>query len=186
MQNNGPATPQQFKPPGVKHWLFQLLPPLIVLGCILSTREGPNLIFLTGVLFLPALVSAISIIGKLILFNKRKYFLFRPLLTIFALFGLITLAHHSYQSALAQTKIAAEQIQQTCQAQQQCPEHPSGWRDEGSTTRKYEFGTWIKYPAVYYTKTDVFEIRLYQGPDLGHIIEGGITTSIVVSPYQDG
>jgi hypothetical protein len=71
---------------GVKHWLYQIIPPLLMLGILFSTDSGTALVFLAGTLIIPTLISAISIIVKLLKFKKRKYFLVRPLLTIVFLY----------------------------------------------------------------------------------------------------
>jgi hypothetical protein len=68
--------------PGKKHWLFQVIPPLLMLGVFVITTNGTSLVFLVGLLLLPVLVSFVSIIVRLISFKKKKYFLVRPVLTI--------------------------------------------------------------------------------------------------------
>ena len=96
--------------PGTKHWLFQVIPPLLMLGILFATNNGSALVFLAGFFILPVLFSIISIIVKLIFFKKRKYFLIRPLLTIIVFAFIMGLALSTYDIALKQAVSAAELI----------------------------------------------------------------------------
>ena len=70
--------------PDIKHWLWQIIPPMVILAVLFGTTSGTSLVFLVGLFIFPVLISVISLIIKLFRFNKRKYFLLRPFLTIFS------------------------------------------------------------------------------------------------------
>ncbi len=185
MDNETSASHTEVAAPGLKHWLLQTLPPLLMLGILPATGSGPSLVFVAGFLLLPVLISLISIIAKLIFFRKRKYFLARPVLTV-AVFSLILfVAHWTYAAALRQTIDEARDIHQQCNRDGACPERPAGWRGEASRVRKSDLGPWLKYSASYHLDGDAFSIRLYQGPDLGDVIQGGVGLPFSVAPYQE-
>lgn len=172
-------------PFGTRHWLFQFTPPLLMLGVFLMTTSGTALVFITGFLILPVLISLISIIAKLILFKTRKYYLVRPLLTI-AIFVLIfVIAHWTYAVARDQAIAAAGKIHRQCNEIKTCPANPAGWQTGDSRSGKIDLGLWLKYPASYYPEKESFRIRLYQGPDLGDVISGGVDLPFTVDPYQE-
>jgi len=171
--------------PGMRHWLLQLIPPLLMLGLFFTTRSGTSLVFLAGLLVIPVVISVISIIAKLMVYRKRKYHLPRPLLTL-AVFGLILyLAHWSYESAFEQAVAAAGQIHDQCRQDSACPENPGGWQVDGSRVGRNDFGVWLKYPASYRADDESFHIRLYRGPDSGDNIAGGVHLPLAVKPYRD-
>lgn len=172
--------------PGIKHWLFQIVPPLSMLGILLATEHGSALVFLAGIFIIPVLVSIISIIAKLIFFKKRKYYLIRPCLTIVIFILILTIAQWTYNIALEQAISSAEIIHKQCNENRQCPEHPDGWNVEDSRISRNNFGVWLKYSASYYYNEHDFNIRVYHGPDLGDHIIGGLDTQFRVEPYQDG
>ena len=172
--------------PGLKHWLLQTVPPLLMLSVLLATASGPSLVFIAGFLILPVLISLISIIAKLIFFRKRKYHLVRPVLTIAVFILIFYIAHWTYQIALDQTIEEAKIIQQQCNRDGACPDNPAGWQGDASRIRKSDLGLWLKYTAFYYRNGDSFSIRLYQGPDLGDVLNGGVGFPFTVAPYQEG
>ena len=157
-----------------------------MLGILLTTDKGPALIYLVGIFIIPVFISLISIIIKLIFFTKRKYYLIRPCLTIVIFILILTIAQWSYNIALEQAISSAKIIHNQCNEDSVCPEHPEGWVVDGSRIRKSDFGFWLKYPASYYYDEYGFNIRVYQGPDLGHHIIGSVNAPLEIVPYQDG
>jgi uncharacterized membrane protein len=171
---------------GTKHWLFQIIPPLLMLCVLFATAEATFLVFLVGILALPFLISVISIIVKLIKFSKRKYYLLRPSLTITIFILLVIFANWTYKIALDQTIDEGKMIHRQCNENSVCPDNPVGWQREGSITRKNNLGFWLKYPASYYKdKKGGFVISLYRGPDLGHDIRGGVDLPFTVDQHLD-
>jgi hypothetical protein len=96
------------------------------------------------------------------------------------------MAEWTYNIALEQAISAAKIINSQCNKNLVCPKHPEGWAVDGSRISKSDFGFWLKYPASYYYNEYGFNIRVYQGPDLGDHIIGGIDASIEIVSYQDG
>lgn len=171
--------------PGLRHWLLQVIPPLLMLGIFFATTHGTSLVFLAGLLLIPVLVSVISIIAKLIFFSKRKYYLVRPLLTL-AVFGLVLyLANLTYASALDQAVAAGRQIHEQCKRESACPENPAGWDAHGGRAGRNDFGAWLKYNASYRADAESFRITLYRGPDTGDRISGGVDQPLEVTPRRD-
>ena len=171
---------------GPKHWFFQIAPPFLMLLILFTTRSGIALVFLAGFFVLPVLISFFSIIIKLIFFKKRKYHLIRPILTIAMFVLIITIAFWSYDIALDQAILEAEKIQNLCNENLACPGNPSGWIVEGYRISKSNLGVWFKFTASYAYNTESFNIRVYQGPDLGHNIVGGVGRPFEVISYVDG
>ena len=169
-----------------KHWLLQTIPPLLMLGVLFATESGAALVFLTGFYIFPVLFSVISIIAKLIFFKKRRYYLVRPLLTIVIFFIILSIARWTYQLALEDAINEAKIIQEQCQKQLICPSNPSGWTVDGLRIRKSDLGFWLKYQASYYYNPESFNIRVYQGPDMGDHITGGVDEPFVITRYVDG
>ncbi|MFT5395940.1 MAG: hypothetical protein ACI85N_001128 [Gammaproteobacteria bacterium] len=170
---------------GVKHWLYQVIPPLLMLGILFSTDNGAALIFLMGILIIPALISALSIFVKLFKFKKRKHYLVRPLLTIVFFILILATSQWSYKIALEQATSAAQVIHGECNSKSYCPEIPSGWEVDGSRIIKRDLGFWLKYSASYYYNKDDFIIRVHQGPDLGETITGGVNIPFKVERYRE-
>ena len=171
--------------PGRKHWLLQTMPPLLMLGVFLATTSGTGLVFIAGFLILPVLFSLISILAKLIFFKKRKYFLLRPALTVAVFILIFFIAHWTYATALDQTIDEAQKLQRQCKKDQTCPASPAGWQADASRITKNDLGVWLKYSASYYSNGESFSIRLYRGPDLGDVINGGVDLPFTVVPYQE-
>ena len=180
------ATDKINQPPGIRHWLFQVVPPLLMFGVLLTTSSGTSLVFVAGLLLLPVLVSLISIVAKLIFFSKKKYHLLRPLLTIAVFVLIMWFANWTYQIALDQTVNEASSMHQQCNEELACPESPAGWQKERSGISKKKFGFWFKYIALYQYNKGSFSIRVYQGPDIGDTITGGVNFPFKVAPYEDG
>lgn len=171
--------------PGLRHWLLQILPPLLMLSVLFAATQGPSLVYLAGLFVIPVLISAISILAKLIFFGKRKYFLVRPALTIAIFVLLLVIADLSYDRALAQTVESARAIHRHCNDQGVCPRRPGGWLVEGSRIRRNDLGDWLSYPASYHYDEAGFEIRVYRGPDIGDVIRGGVGRAFEVTPYVE-
>jgi len=170
----------------MKHWLFQVIPPLLMLGVFLTTTSGTSLVFLVGFMALPVLVSFISIVVKLIFYKKRKYYLVRPSLTITIFIVILVIANWTYRVALEQSVSTARTIHRQCNENAICPENPAGWQVDGSRISRNDLGFWLKYTASYYYDEQSFEIHLYRGPDLGDNITGGVNLDLKVSPYEEG
>jgi len=171
---------------GMRHWLYQVVPPLLMLGILFTTTRGAALIFLAGIFVFPVFISIISIIAKLIFYRKQKYFLVRPLLTIAMYILIIILTNWTYQIALTQTVQEAELIHHQCNKNLTCPEIPTGWKLKGSRVIRNDFGYWVKYTSSYYHDKGSFNIRVYQGRDLGNKISGGINLPLTVARDIDG
>jgi hypothetical protein len=171
---------------GTKHWLYQVIPPVLMLCILFTTDKGASLVFIAGIFVLPVLVSFISIIVKLIFFKKRKYYLVRPILTIAMFIQIIIIANWAYDVAREQAIEEAKIIQQQCNENLVCPNNPDGWIVDDSRLRKNDLGHWLKYTATYYYKPDSFNIRVYKGPDLGDNITGGVHIPFKVEAYVDG
>ena len=171
---------------GIKHWLFQVIPPLSMVGVLFATNKGSALIYLAGILVIPVLISFFSVIIKLIFFKKKKYFLIRPCLTIAIFILLFAIFQWSYDIALEDAISSAKVIHQQCNDDLVCPERPEGWEVDDSRIRRNDLGTWLKYSASYYYKATTFVIRVYQGPDLGENITGGVDVPFEVSRYKEG
>ena len=151
-----------------------------MLGVLFAADSGTSLVFLTGLFIFPVLFSVISIIAKLFNFKKRKYYLVRPTLTIAIFVLILFIAHWTYKLALEQAIDEARLIHQQCKENSLCPENPIGW--EG---KKMKVGFWLKYMAMYYPNVNRFKIHVYQGPDLGDDISGGVNNPFKVSRYVD-
>ena len=171
---------------GIKHWLFQVIPPLSMVGVLFATNKGSALIYLAGILVIPVLISFFSVIIKLIFFKKKKYFLIRPCLTIAIFILLFAIFQWSYDIALEDAISSAKVIHQQCNDDLVCPERPEGWEVDDSRIRRNDLGTWLKYSASYYYNATTFDIRVYQGPDLGENITGGVDVPFEVSRYKEG
>ena len=170
---------------GLQHWLFQVIPPLTILIPMFNTRNGPGLVFLIGFFIIPVLISLISILFKLVAFKERKYFLVRPVLMIVLFLGALSVANWSYTVALEQAEEAAAQLHQQCQADGVCPTNPEGWEVDGKRISRRDLGGIYKYPASYYYDPYYFDIRVYQGPDIGDVITGGVDTPLRVERYVE-
>jgi hypothetical protein len=169
---------------GIRHWFFQAAPPsILLLATLLGTRNGTALVFLAGLFIIPVLVSLLSIVFKLLDLSNRKYFVLRPSLTVFFFATILTIAHLTYEAALDDVTYAAESLRQQCRTQLACPEQPDGWNRDGQRLSRRDLGVWYKYSATYVYDPHRFDIRVYQGPDLGHIISGGIDMPVAVSAY---
>ena len=168
-----------------KHWLFQVVPPLLMPGILFTTDKGSALVFLAGIFILPVLVSIISIIAKLIFFKKKKYYLLRPMLTIAMFILILNIAGWSYNIALEQASEAAKVIHTACNKNLNCPKNPKGWQVNKSRIQKNDLGNWLTYSASYYYKHKDFTIRVYQGPDLGDIITGGVNVPFKIERYKE-
>ncbi len=171
------------EPLGKKHWLFQTVPPLLMLSILFFTNNGSSLIFLSGLFILPVLISFVSIIGKLFRFKKRKYFLIRPFLTIAFFFLILFIAQWTYNIAREQAIDAAQQIHDACNKELICPANPDGWDVKDSRISKNDLGVWFKYSAMYYYDKEKLIIRVYRGPDIGDNITGGVNIPFKVEPY---
>ena len=170
---------------GLKHWLLQVIPPLTILVPMLSTRNGPGLVFLIGIFVIPFLISLVSIIFKLVTFRKRKYFLLRPALMVVLFVAAMSVTQWSYSVALKQAEDAAMQLQRQCQTDRVCPTNPAGWNVDGKRISRRDLGAFYKYPASYYYQQEYFDIRVYQGPDLGDVITGGVDVPVKVERYVE-
>ena len=170
---------------GVRHWLFQIAPPTLILLTLFSTRNGAALVFLAGFFVIPVLVSLISIVLKLFAFRTRRYFLPRPALTVVFFTAVLAIAHWSYAAALGQATNAAERLHSQCQSDLACPAEPKGWEVDGRRISRRDLGTLYKYSASYHYNPDSFDIRLYQGPDLGHVLTGGVDVPFRVATYVE-
>lgn len=169
----------------VKHWLFQILPPLSILCILFLTDNGTSLVFLAGIFIIPFLISIFSVIAKLIQFKKKKYFLVRPLLTIVFFFFIFVIAHWTYKVALKETISAAKIIHEECNQNLICPENPVGWNVDDSSVKRNKFGFWFKYTAIYSYQPKSFKIHIYRGPDTGVDINGGVEIPFNVTYYRE-
>ena len=185
MGSDMPTSKKTAVNPGWKHWLFQVVPPLLMLCLFLATSSGTSLVFMAGFLILPVLISLISIIAKLIFFKKRKYHLVRPALTVAVFILIFVIAHWTYAMALEHTVREAREIHRQCNRNQVCPASPAGWQGKDSWVRRNDLGFWLKYTASYYRDGNRFSIRLYQGPDLGDVINGGVDFPFAVARYEE-
>ncbi|GJM05155.1 MAG: hypothetical protein DHS20C09_11460 [marine bacterium B5-7] len=172
-------------PYGVKHWLYQIIPPLLMLCILFATDNGTSLVFLAGVFILPVFISAISIILKLFNLQEKKYYLPRPVLTIVFFILILAISQWSYKIALEHATNAAQLIHNECNSKSYCPENPSGWENDGSRIIKRDLGFWLMYSASYYYNKEDFKIRVYQGPDLGERITGGVNIPFKVERYRE-
>jgi hypothetical protein len=170
---------------GIKHWLYQVIPPLSMLGVLFATNKGTGLIYFAGILLFPALISFFSVIIKLIFFKKKKYFLIRPCLTI-VIFGLVfAIAQWPYDIALEDAISSAKIIHQQCNDDLVCPERPEGWEVDDSRIRRNDLGSWFKYSASYQYNENNFDINVYKMPDLGGNITGGVDVPFEVTDYVE-
>ncbi len=170
---------------GVKHWLYQVIPPILMLCVLFTTDKGTALVYLTGIFILPVLISALSILVKLFKLKKRKYYLVRPLLTIIIFMFILAISQWTYKIALEQATSAAQLIHDECNSKSYCPENPSGWEVDESRIIKRDLGFWLKYSALYYNNEKDFTIRVYQGPDIGETIIGGVNIPFKVERYRE-
>lgn len=171
--------------PGLKHWLLQVVPPCLILVPMFSTRNGAGLVFLVGFFVIPVLISLISIVFKLFRFRKRKYDLLRPVLMVVLFFGALSATQWSYEVALEQAEDAAVLLQKQCQSEGTCPASPAGWTVDGRRISRKDLGGFYKYTASYYYDPYFFDIRVYQGPDLGDVITGGVDSPVTVDRYVE-
>ncbi len=170
---------------GIKHWLYQVIPPLLMLCILFATDSGTALLFLTGMFILPVLISVLSIIAKLLNLKKRKYYLVRPLLTIAFFILIFGVSQWTYKIALEQATSAAKSIHEECNLKSHCPENPSGWDIDGSRIIKRDLGSWMKYSASYHYNEENFRIHVYQGSDLGETITAGVNVPFKVERYRE-
>jgi hypothetical protein len=170
---------------GTKHWLFQTVPPLLMLTILVFTKNGSSLVFLAGFFILPVLISFISILVKLIRFKKRKYFLLRPILTIAIFMLILFVAHWTYNTAKDQAVEAAKIIHEECNKNLICPTHPDDWEVEDTRITRNDFGFWFKYVAFYTYDPVKLKIRLYRGPDIGMDITGGVNLPFISKPHVE-
>jgi hypothetical protein len=77
-------------------------------------------------------------------------------------------------------------MHQQCNQDLACPESPAGWHKERSSVSRKDFGFWFKYIALYQYDKGSFSIRVYQGPDTGDTITGGVDLRFKVARYEDG
>ena len=185
MDNYEKSTSHDFTQLGKKYWLSQTLPPLLMFGVLFLTENGTALVFLTGFLLLPVLFSFISIIAKFIRFKRRKYFMLRPFLTILNFSLIIGIAIWTYETALEQAIQAAEVLQKSCNENLVCPENPPDWIVSDGRISRSDLGIWFKYTASYTYRPEGFNIRVYHGPDVGHIIKGSIEDPVEVTTYKE-
>ncbi len=170
---------------GTYHWWLQAVPPICVLAPLFGTRSGAALVFLVGFFLIPVLVSLVSIVFKLLAFKQRKYFLLRPTLTILFFLLVLSIAHWSYSVALEDATNAALRVHQQCQSDGVCPAAPEGWSVDERRISRRDLGKLYKYSASYYYQPESFLIRVYQGPDLGDVIRGGVDAPFSVEPYVE-
>jgi len=170
---------------GTKHWLYQVIPPSLMLFILFATDNGTALVYLTGIYILPVLISILSIIVKIFKFKKKKYYLVRPFLTIVFFILILAISQWTYKIALEQATSAAQLIHDECNSKSFCPENPSGWEVNDSRIVKRDLGFWLKYSASYYYSKEDFEMRVYQGPDLGETITGGVNVPFKVERYRE-
>ena len=168
---------------GIKHWLFQIIPPLSILSFLFLVEKGAAMIYLVGLLIFPVIISVISIIAKLIRFKRRKYYLIRPLLTIIFFLLMISITNWTYKIALEETISAAKIIQEKCNNSSTCPENPPDWIVDGSRIFRNDLGFWFKYTAIYSYKPQSFDIHLSRGRDMGDDISGGVNLPLKVTHY---
>ena len=166
-----------------KHWLFQIIPPLSMLGILFGTDNGTALVFLAGLFVIPVFISLISLLAKVFRFNKRKYFMIRPALTVIFFFLILAIAQWTYKLALDDAVAAAKIIHDECNEFTICPATPEGWKIEGSRISRNDLGFWFTYQAAYNYKPDNFKIHVYQGPDIGDDISGGVDMPFKVTRY---
>ena len=177
-QNSG----RQF---GVRHWVYQTAPPLLLLFTLYGTDRGGSLVYVAGFFAIPALVSVVSICFKLLDIRNRKYFLLRPGLTVFFFSMILLVANMSYEVALRQATQSAEIVHERCIADRSCPSEPAGWEIDGLRPVRRDLGAVYKYTATYFHEPDTFRISLVQGSDLGHQITGGVSTPLDVRRFAD-
>ena len=170
---------------GAKHWLYQTIPPLLMLGILFSTDKGTALVYLAGLFIIPTLFSFISILIKLSNLSRKKYYLVRPILTIVIFFLILVISQWTYNIALEQATRAAQTIHDECNLKAYCPDNPIGWEVEDARITKRDLGFWLKYSASYYYKKEYFNIRVYQGPDIGETITGGVNLPFKVERYRE-
>ena len=170
----------------IRHWLFQVVPPLLMLCVLFIGNDATSLVFLIGILALPFLLSVVSLLIRLIRIKKGRYYLLRPMLTISIFLLLLYFTRWTYQIALEQIVADGKMIHRQCNEMSVCPDSPAGWRKQGSMLRKHARVLWLGYPAVYYRKKEAdFVIHLYQGSDLGHDISGGVGLALSVERHLD-
>ncbi len=175
-------TEEQVTVPGLKHWLFQAVPPAIMLIPLLVSRDGTGFVFLAGIFFIPALISIVSILIKLFSFRKKKYYFLRPVLTILFLALLVIVAGWSKSIALAQAVSVAESILEQCNNSSGCPDKPEGWHADGHWIMT-KLGNRYQYHASYSPNENGFEISLYYGPDYSDVVIGNIASQrITIKP----
>ena len=171
--------------PDIKHWLSQTLPPLLILSILFTTTNGTSLVFLSGIFVIPVLISLISLLIKVFKYKERKHFMLRPALTILFFFIVLSIAQWSYKIALEDAVNAARIIQEECNQFSSCPNNPKGWDVDRSRISRNDLGIWFKYQANYQYKPNSFNIRVYQGPDIGDNITGGVNLPFTVSRYKE-
>ena len=101
-------------------------------------------------------------------------------------FLILGIAIWTYNIALEQAVSEAEIIHQQCNENSVCPENPAGWEVDGKKIRKKVKGLWLAYSVSYYYKKESFNIRVYQGPDIGEVITGGVNLPFKVERYSEG
>lgn len=165
--------------PGLKHWLFQILPPLLMLVPMFITKDGTGFVFLAGIFIFPALISILSILFKLFSFRRKKYYFLRPILTVLFMLLLIVVSLWSQSLARKQAVSVSESMLIKCNAMSKCPQSPDGWEIDGYSART-KLGGWYKYHASYTTGEHGFEMSIYYGPDYGELITGNIKSDEII------
>ena len=167
-------TKAEFRP-GLKHWLFQLLPPFLMLVPIIITKDGTGFVFLAGIFIFPTLISILSVLFKLFSFNKNKYYFARPILTVLFMAVLFVISLWSQSIAKEQALTIAKSMLAECITKLKCPDKPVGWEIDGYNART-KLGGWYKYHASYMADEKGFQISIYYGPDYADLISGNIET----------
>ena len=145
---------------GALHWMYQLIPPLLVLFSMLLLfffKEGPMIMLGMTVVIGAGLVSTLSVLYFLVTFKKNKFFLVRPLLSILIAVVLFPVVNYTASQAEAETQALAEKIEAECRLKNKCPQSISS----------IKVGGFVNYP-LRYKNIGKKKFSLYFYRQLGH------------------
>ncbi|MGI0119856.1 hypothetical protein [Zooshikella sp. RANM57] len=127
-----------------------------------------------GIPFLCLMISGLSLVLKLIKFQKNKYRLIRPILTILVSGSLCSIAGYSYSVAQDEAKEIYKKIDAQCKQESKCPKKINGWeRFYDDNVYRTVVGNYITYPITYHHSETTFKLVLHKSLDLEDTYEGG-------------
>ena len=156
-------------------YIVQIVPPLLLLWPA-STRHGPALVIFAALLIW---VGAFCVIRILLLFaqmNRPRIRFLRPTLTLLVCVLTFMHMHISLRPARAFAEKTASEIQAQCKAHRQCPRVIDGWEPRHDRySSQVMVGQWVRWPVMYHSDGNKFDIWLYILLDTGEAWSGSVS-----------